>query len=237
MTVADVATLIRFLTNTDSTSLTNGNLLVIVNAAQERISGRILAETAGGRWKWGDINYTALPTYTMNLTAGTQFYQIDSLTGPIMILGCEVADQNGDFHLLNPITLDEIHAAGFAQSTYMSTNGRPIEYEKREHGVVVYPAPDNGVSVTLSGGLRIFFLRGMSAITDMTSTTVIGFPLPWHDFLGYDGALVYAMANNLSNVNQLRAERDKREKELLSFISRRNQDDRPIMTPKFEPYF
>lgn len=237
MTVADIATLTRLLTGTDTNSYTNAQLLITVNAGQERISGRILTETAGGRWKWGDINYSALPTYTMNLTNATQFYQIDSLTGPLMILGVEVADQNGNFHLLDPITLDDIHALGFAQSQYMSTNGRPLEYEKREHGVVLYPAPDNGVSVTLSGGLRIFFLRGMSAITDMTSTTAIGFPLPWHDFLAYDAALTFAIAKGLSNINQLRAEREKRETELLKFISKRNQDDRPIMTNRAINYF
>lgn len=239
MTIADTATLIRLLTGTDATSYTNAQLLITVNASYERIAGKILSETAAGKWKWGDINYTALPTYTMNLTNATQFYQIDSLTGPLMILGVEVADQNGTYHPLDPITLDEIHEAGFAQSTYLSTNGQPIEYEKREHGLMLYPAPDNGVSVTLTNGLRIFFLRGASVITDMTATTTVGIPSPWHDALAYEAAYTYALTPKGTHLdkNALFREFQRKEKELFQFISRRNQDDRPVMSMKKEPHF
>ena len=232
MTVADVATLARFLTGTDSNSYTNAQLLITANAAQERISGLILSETSGGKWKWGDINYSALPTYTQDLVNSQAEYSIDSLTGPLVIFGPEVLDQNGIWHTLDPISLDEIRDSGIAQLEYLKTDGRPIEYEKREHMVILYPSPDNGVSVTLSGGLRIPFLRGMSAITDMTSTTAIGFPLPWHDYLAHSAAQAYALSAGLPNVNLLKAEMVEKEKDLLDFISRRNQDDRPIMTMK-----
>jgi len=236
MTVADIATLTRLLTGTTSNEYTNAQLLITVNAAQERISGRILTETSGGKWKWGDINYTALPTYTQNLVAGTSFYAIDALTGPLVILGAEVLDNDGNGHILKPITLEDIHRQGIALSDYLSTNGLPIEYEKREHGVILRPAPA-AANVTLTAGLTIFFLRGMSAITDMTSTTAIGFPLPWHDYLAYAAAHTWAVAKELSNVNILKIEMIEKERDLLKFISIRNQDDRPIMTNKFENYF
>src|SRR3990167_681194 len=208
MTIAETATLIRFLTGTDVNPYTNAQLLITVNASYERITGKILAETAAGKWKYGDINYTALPTYTMNLVAGTAFYQIDSLTGPLIILGVEVADQNGTYHLLTPINLDDIHAQGIAQSSYQSTNGLPLEYEKREHGVILYPAPA-AASVTLTNGLRIFFLRGASVITDMTATTSVGIPSPWNDMLAYESAYTFAIAKGLSNVNFLKLEMDR----------------------------
>ena len=210
-------------------SFTNANVLILLNAAQERISGRILTETSGGNWKWGDPAFSALPTYTQNLTAGTAFYQIDALTDPLVILGVEVANNSGDFQILKPITLDEIHSFGIAQSEFNETNGLPQYYEKREHGVVLYPAPA-AANVTLTGGLRIFFLRGMSDLTDATATTDISLPVPWHDFLAYDVSLVFGIAKGLENINQIRVERDKREKELMRFIGLRNQDDRPVMT-------
>lgn len=238
MTTAQTVTLIRRLTGTvgNTGAYSDADLLVDLNAELERLGGVILTETAGGRWKWGDINYSALPTYTMDLVAGTAFYQIDSLTGPLMILGAEVADENATYHLLDPITLDDIHAAGFAQSTYLSTNGRPIEYEKREHGVVVYPAPA-AANVTLTNGLRLFFLRGMSAITSVSDTTALGFPLPWHKALGFGAAHTFAVAKGLANETSLEKNAEKWEKQLLRFIARRNQDDRPVMTNKYEPYF
>lgn len=196
----------------------------------------ILTETSGGRWKWGDINYTALPTYTLDLVNGTAFYQIDSLTGPLVILGVEVADQNGIYHLLNPITLDDIHTQGIAQSEYRKTNGLPAEYQKREHGVILHPAPATA-NVTLTAGLRIFFLRGMSAITSVTDTTAIGFPLPWHRLLAFDTALTFAISKGLEKEASLERQVSKLENQLLRFISKRNQDDRPIMTMKTIQYY
>lgn len=238
MTTAQTVTLARRLTGTvgDTAAWSDADLLVDLNAELERLGGVILTETAGGRWKWGDINYTALPTYTMNLVAGTAFYQIDALTGPLMILGAEVADQDGNYHLLDPITLDDIHGLGFAQSQYMSTNGRPIQYEKREHAVVLYPTPA-AANVTLASGLRIFFLRGMSAITSVTDTTAIGFPLPWHKALAFGTAHTFAVAKGLANEMSLERNAQKWEKQLLKFISKRNQDERPIMTMKDIIYF
>lgn len=238
MTVAETVTLARRLTGTvgDTAAWSDADLLVDLNASQERISGVIITETAGGRWKWGDINYTALPIYTMNLVAGTAFYAIDALTGPLMILGVEIADNNGNYHLLKPITLDDIHAQGIAQSEYYKTNGRPVEYEKREHAVVLYPAPA-AANVTLASGLRIFFLRGMNAITSVTATDAIGFPLPWHKLLAFETAHIFAVAKGLAKEISLEKNVDKLEKQLLRFIGKRNQDDRPIMTMKRINFF
>lgn len=242
MTIADINTLARMLVNADSNSYTAAQLLLAVNNSYERITGKILALTAGGKWKYGDYNYSAFPTFTLNLTNGTQAYRIfDSLDndtypdsyGPIMILGAEVKDQDGKWHLLTPITLDDIHAKGIAQSEYYSTNGRPIEYEKREDMIVLYPAPDNGVSVTLTAGLRIFFLRTADRFTSSevtAGTKEPGFPSPWHDILSYEAAYLYAITNGLPNAAALFNEVSRKEKELLSFIFKRDQDDRPIMT-------
>lgn len=239
MTVAQTVTLIRRLTGTvgDTAAYSDADLLVDLNAEQERLGGVIMTETAGGRWKWGDINYTALPTYTINLTNSEPFYAIDALTGPLMILGVEVQDESGNYHPLDSITLDEIHAMGFSQSDFYETDGRPLYYEKREHAVILYPAPDNGVSVTLSAGLRIFFLRGMSTITSVTATDAIGFPLPWHKALAFGTAHTRAVEKGLANEASLERNALKWERQLLRFISKRNQDERPIMTNKFEPHF
>ena len=230
MTVADCVTFIRLLTGTDTNSFSNANVLILLNDSMEKMAGRILSETSGGGWKFGDPAYTALPTYTLNLSNSEPFYQIDSLTTPLIILGVEVLDNTGIWHPLEPIRLEDIKEQGLAQLEYFKTDGIPIYYEKREHAVVLYPAPDNGVSVTLTAGLRILFLRGMSALTDATSTTAISLPSPVHGFLAYDTALAFAVAKGLGNTNQLRAERGIREDYLMSFFARRNQDDRPIMT-------
>ena len=249
MTIADINILARFLTNTDTSSYTAAQLLIAVNKAYERITGRIIAETAGGTWPYGDKNYTAFPTFTTTLVNSQAEYDIDALflTGtypatyePLMILGVEVLDNTSIWHPLTPISLQQIRETGIAQVEYLKTDGRPIEYEKRENLLVLYPAPDNGVSVTLSGGLKIFYLRTADAFTSAqvtTGTKVPGFPSPWHEILAYEAAYMYAVTRQLPNANQLKADVMQKEKELLSFISRRNQDDRPIITMKHEPHF
>ena len=129
---------------------------------------------------------------------------------------------------------------GLGQVEYQKTDGIPTEYEKRENMVVLYPAPDNGVSVTLTAGLKIFFLRTADVFTSSevtTGTKEPGFPSPWHEILAYEAAYMYAVTRQLPNANQLKADVMQKEKELLAFISRRNQDDRPIITMKHEPHF
>ena len=177
----------------------------------------------------------------MNMTNGTAAYDLSSLdagTYPanfsvLTILGVEVLDNGGIWHPLRPITLDYIHSQGLAQAEYYKTNGRPAEYEKREHMLVLYPAPDNGITVTLSAGLKVFFLRAADGFTSSqvtTGTKEPGFPAPWHDIISYEAAYMYAIAKGLENRLFLKAEMDRKEKELFKFISRRNQDDRPVMT-------
>ena len=246
MTIANLQTFIRYLTNTDSVSLTDANLLIFINQKYEGIVGNLIAETAGAIWQFGDINYTAFPTYTMDLVSGQATYDISSLitttnqqtiaqTRPLTIMGVEVVDNNGNSHPLEPITLQEIRESGFGQPDYFETDGRPQYYEKREYMLVLYPAPDNGVNVTLTNGLRIFFLRTANIYTSAevtTGTKQPGFPSPWHDALAYAVAYIVAIANGLPNANQLKNQKEEKYKKLLAFISRNNQDDRHIMSNK-----
>lgn len=171
----------------------------------------------------------------MNLVNGQANYEIDSLTTPLVILGVEILDNNGSWHPIQPLSFQERRRTGIAEAQYSPTSGQPIEYEKRENIIILRPAPDNGVSVTLTAGLKIFFLRTADVFTSAqvtTGTKTPGFPSPWHDILAYEAAYLFAIAKGLENRNFLKAEVDRKEKEMFSFISRRNQDERHIMTTK-----
>lgn len=235
MTIADLQTLARYLCDANSTSLTDANLLIFINKAYERITGKLITATGDGPWPFGDSNYTAFPTYTMNLTNSTAEYQIDSLTTPLTIMAVEVMDESGNYYPLKPITLKQIQETGTAQTEFNETDGEPAYYEKRENMIVLYPAPDNGVSVTLTNGLKIFFLRTADVFTSAqvtTGTKQPGFPSPWHDILAYEAALLYCLNYKPDRVAFLQGERNSREKELFEFMSMRDQDVRPIMTMK-----
>lgn len=171
----------------------------------------------------------------MDLVNSQAEYQIDSLTTPLTIFGVEILNNSGIWQPLNPISFESIRRQGIAQVEYFKTDGRPLEYEKREHIIVLYPAPDNGVTVTLTGGLKIFFLRTADIYTAAqvtTGTKVPGFPSPWHDAIGYAVAYIVAIANDMPRANKLLQLALLKEKELLDFISRRDQDNRKVMTGK-----
>ena len=235
MQIQDIQTLARFLTNTDSVSFTDANLLILENASYERITGRLLAETAGSKWPYGDSNYTAFPDYVADLVNSQDIYDLTTVFAdtPLKILGVEVLDQDGNYQVVWPIGFSQIRRRGIAQTEYAETDGRPFQYELRENKIVLKPAPDDGVTVTLTGGLKIFYLRTADVFTSAqvsTGTKVPGFPAPWHDIIAYEPAFHYAIANGLPNANFLKSEVDRKEKEMLEFISRRNQDHRPVMT-------
>ena len=237
MTIADIQSEVRAITDTDSTSLTNATLLYRVNNAYEEIMAKLFMELGAGSWPPGDINYTAFPTYTQNLVNAQQAYQIDSFGAdaderPLVILGVEVVDNNGASHVLSPITLRRIHDLGFAQSRYESTNGLPREYEKREHMLVLYPAPATA-NVTLTNGLRAFFLRRADVYTSAevtTGTKEPGFPSPYHILVAYKAALPHIQSYKRERLPWLINEITRLERDLLKFVSRSNQDDRPIMS-------
>ncbi|KKK81748.1 hypothetical protein LCGC14_2810310, partial [marine sediment metagenome] len=154
---------------------------------------------------------------------------------PLVILGAEIQDEQGSWHPILPLSFQERRRTGIAEAEFQPTSGRPIEYEKRENELILRPAPDNGVTVTLTAGLKLFYLRTADVYTSQevsTGTKVPGFPSPWHDIIAYEVAYHYAIANGLPNANQLFQEFNRKEQAMLDFISRRNQDERHIMRPK-----
>src|SRR3990167_1220117 len=209
MTIADIEILTRFLTKTNTTSLTAANLLILENKYYEEIVGKIINETSGADWQFGDRNYEAFPTFTITMSNGVAAYDINDVsTAPLTILGVEIQDNAGDWHPLTRTSLRKIRESGFAQPEYFPTSGQPIEYELRDSQLVLYPAPDNGVTVTLSNGLRIYYLRGADVFTSAqvtTGTKQPGFPSPYHDILAYEAAYTYAIsvAPPLANANFL----------------------------------
>ena len=216
MTISDINLEIRSICDTDTTGLPAATLLYRVNQAYEQITAKIMKETVGS-WPFGDSNYTTFQTYTLNLSNSEPFYQIDSLTTPLIIMAVEVLDDDGNWHPLKPITLQDIRATGIAQSEYQETDGMPLEYEKRENAIVLYPAPDNGVSVTLTNGLRIFFLRTADTFTSAqvtTGTKEPGFPSPYHMLIVYMAAMPHLINYKPDRVSYYENKRIQLEKEL-----------------------
>ena len=225
MTISDINTETRSLCDADSTSLTNATLLIRVNNAYEEIIGNLIA--LNKNWNFGDSNYTALPTGLKTLTAGTQAYQFDSTY--LNVLRVEVKDADGTWRLLAPIKLGDITVG---QAEYYKTNGLPIEYEKREDFILLYPAPA-AANVTLTNGLKVYFQRTADVFTAAqvtTGTKTPGFASPYHILICYKAAMIYCTSYKKDRVPMILSEIARLEKELLDFYALREKDIIPRFT-------
>ena len=179
--IADINTFARFLCDADTTSYTAANLLITINQAYEEVVAKIL--NADGRWQWDDTNRTDLPIGTTTLVNGQQDYAFD--TTHLKIIGVSVKDNSGNFYKLDPIDPNDITGD---RTEYLETAGRPLYYDKIGNSVFLYPKPDNGVSVTLAAGLKVYFQRTADIFTSeqvTTGTKVPGFASPFHMLLAY----------------------------------------------------
>lgn len=237
MTIADINILARFLCDADTSSYTAANLLITINQAYERVVSKLLL--ADGRWQFDDNNFTTFPIATTTLVNSQPDYTFDNTY--LRILRVEVMDKDGNYYLIDPIDLHDI--GGIATTEYFETDGRPIYYDKQGASLVLYPAPDNGVSVTLASGLKVYFQRTADVFTSAQvtiGTKQPGFASPFHHILAYMAAVPYcikykperlpAIYKEITDV--MGDEATGRQGSLERFYSKRQKDERPIMTMK-----
>jgi len=237
MTIADINTEIRELCEADSNNLTNATLLYRVNEAYKEIVGKLIA--IDRRWVFGDENYSAEPTFTQNLVNSQAPYDFPSSTF-LNAYNVEVLDNSGIWHLLERITLDEIKEKWEqAQLEFMKTDGRPQYYEMRDNFIYLYPSPDNGVSVTLTNGLRVIGQRGADVFTSTqvtTGTKEPGFASPFHMIIVYKAALLHLVKYKPARVSAVLSEIKRLEKELIEFYSQKGRDEKRVMTNRVERF-
>ena len=225
MTIADIVLELRAITDSDSTSFPDATVLRRVNAAYEKIIGKIIS--ADGTWQFDDSNYTDLPIGTTTLVNAQQDYSFDSTM--LEIERVEVKDVNGNYQLLNPLDKTDI---GVALTEYQKQNGMPNQYDKQGSSVFLYPAPATG-SVTLAAGLKIYFKRTASIYTSAevtTGTKQPGFASPFHMYIVYEAAISFCLTYRVERVAWFEKKAMELEKACLEFYGRRERDVRHRMT-------
>ena len=195
-----------------------------MNNALETLVGKII--NADGVWEYDDTNYTDLPVGTGTLVSGQSAYSFQDEY--LDILWVKVKDVNGNWYYLKPY--DERERLGdneFAVETIYSTSGSPIYYDKLGDTIKIYPAPDNGVTVTLASGLKVGFKRTADLFTSAqvtTGTKVPGIASPYHVLVAHMAVLPYAINYKKDRVgifeNKIREMTD----DMLKFYSRRAKD-------------
>lgn len=216
----------------DTTSLTAANLLIFVNNALESLIGKII--NADGVWQYDDTNYSDLPIGTGTLVNGQESYSFADEY--LDILWVKVKDVNGDWYHLQPIDQAELNTGALYQSPLeqiFETDGLPTYYDKQGDSIRLYPAPDDGVTVTLSSGLKVGFKRTADLFTSAqvtTGTKAPGIASPYHVLVAYMAALPYAINYKKDRVAIFEAKIREMTDDMLKFYSRREKDSRRFMT-------
>src|SRR3990167_4969323 len=244
-TEQDLTSEIDSLCDSDANSYTLKSKVRRINAAYEDIVAKLIVASAGGKWHFGDSNYSANPTGLFTLVNSQEAYQligdligaswtgINTTTPLLNFLGVSVKDNSGIWHVLKPIRLwQDLLSQDLDPAEHFKTDGRPEYYELREDFLILYPAPDNGVSVTLSSGLKVFFQRSAELFTTSDTTKQPGFISPYHIILAYKAALPYCAQYNKDRVPFILSEIKRIEDELLAFYSHRALDEPNVLTGK-----
>ena len=225
-TIADINSEARALVDADTTSYTAADLLRRINQAYEDVVSFILG--LDGMWQFDDTNFSTFPIATTTLVNSQNDYAFD--VTHLEIERMEVLDSSAIWHELSPIDISQISGA---ISEFYKTDGLPECYDKQGKSLMVYPAPDNGVSVTLAAGLKVYFKRTADVFTSAQVTTGTKIPVfasPYHMILAYKAALPYAMSYKKDRVPMILNEIKKMEDGLRKHYGRREQDRRKVMS-------
>lgn len=214
-----------------------------INIAYEQVVSWLI--NADGTWQFDDSLYTAFPIGTYTLIASQAKYSFNDKF--LQLSEVQIMNKSGDYVIIPSIDQKEYSDETPLEEAY-ETAGMPQYYDKvSDDTIKLFPAPDNGVSVTLASGLKIKFKRTARLYTMSDSTTITsgeeayepGFASPYHIILAWMAARPYCMKYKKDRVAELNALIGDTtliptgmKKELINHYSRREKDKRKQMSMK-----
>ena len=186
------------------------------------------------RWQYDDFNNTDLPRAAVTLVNGQRDYTLPAASSSgnaatllgivkVVVLDANTTPQERVLLLTNEdeARLNNSHA----------TSALPRVYKIIGNSIKIWPAADNGVSVTLASGLIIYFKRTPVAFTTASTTTQPGFMAPFHDVLEYSVAGKYILPINRKLAERYLNLASVRMAELLDAYAHENEDSETKIRP------
>ena len=227
MNIAEIKEDTYFLSNTFSASYPSAALLRNINIAYNEAS-RIIWENAAG-WDFDDSNATDQPIAVATLVHNQQDYALPTTANRIKRV--EVEDSEGNWWQLTPIDQSQIIGA---LPEHREGASVPQEYDIIGGSLYLYPAPTSGYC-TLTSGIQVYIDRNVTEFTSSDTTTSPGIALPFHRYLSVCAAL--DITEDLSKKQWLLEMKDRIEKGLASFYSRRDVEMPMRITPKAKRFW
>lgn len=218
------------LCDSDDTSYPRLAKTAEVNDALEKVVGWLI--NADGTAQFDDTNYTDFPIGTYTLVNSQAKYSFNNKF--LQMISVKIMDVNSNYGIIKPIDQSEYSNINPLEEAY-ETDGLPLYYDKLSDDTIkLFPAPDNGVSVTLASGLKIYFKRTAklftAVATTVADTTVPGFASPWHEILAYMASVPYCSTYKKDRVAGYKVDIADMKEELITHYSRREKDKRKKIT-------
>jgi hypothetical protein len=211
-----------FLCGSTSGTYTPANKRRNQNIAYQDVA-RLIWES-DGTWAYSDANSTDTSIAYRTIANASATYLIP--TTALRVKQVEVKNANGDWFVMQPITLDEIKVS---PEEYLSGVGMPMYYMLEGTEIRLFPAPGTGFT-TMSSGMAVRLSQAVTELAVSATTTIPGFAKPFHRILSYAAAIDFVQDD--SHRQFLAVQKDRLEKGLTRFYSKRHEDKPARITPK-----
>lgn len=195
-----------------------------------------IAIQASGKWQFDDSNQTDYPIIKTNLVSGQRDYTFTTEGSANLILDIyKVAiypTATATFYQsITPINELENETSILTENTI---TGTPYAYGKLANGIFLEPKPNYNAT----SGLKVFINRETTYFTVGDTTKKPGVPGVHHDYFYLRPSRNYARQKSLASIARLDAEVLKLEGseeqeiqgEIAKYFSRREKDDRPVLS-------
>lgn len=242
MTLGDVATKVRFLTNTDTQSYTDAQMLIDINTWYQKVADMIFESQDDS--DFDDMRNTNYPVQTTPMVANQRDYTIPVTEKMLKIKRVDVTYDGTNWYRATPFDTGNFTGGiAFNNSSQVDPNfdanfnkANP-RYDVAYNSAWLMPMPV-AADVSAGGKVRIEWFRNVtvfvtadytSVLTD--STVVPGFDAPFHGILYYGAAWEYAVAKQLPQLAQIQQQLLDWENRIRIAYGKKQLDTQLRMTP------
>ena len=177
-----------------------------------------------GTWAFDDKNNTDTPIAYRTIANASASYLIP--TTALRVKQVEVKNDSGDWFVMKPTTLDEMQVS---PEEWLTGTGMPLYYQLEGNEIRLFPAPGTGFT-TMSSGMAVRLSRAVTDLGVSATSTVPGFATPFHRILSYAAAIDFIQDPQQRQF--LAIQKDRLEKGLTRFYSKRNEDKPARLLPR-----
>lgn len=242
MTLGDIATKARALTNTDTVSYPDANLLIDINIWYQKAVSMILESQDES--DFDDIRRSDYPIVTTPLVAGQRDYPIPVSEKVLKIKRVDLSWNGGqNWYRATPFDTGAYpYGVGFtpSSSTDAELDQQFIQvsprYDVAYNAIWVYPMPTAN-DVANNALIRVEWERQIQPFTSsdyssvLTDSTVVpGFDDPFHPILAQGAAWEYAVSRQLPQMQQIQQGLVDWESRLRTAYGHKELDRMPVFT-------